>query len=118
MAKPLIQMEAQPPEPWPEMPIESSWIRQGNPVAHGIVITQSNDQKVSSGFWSCTPGEFDWHFEGDEFVHLLEGEVTVTAKTGEAYRLQSGDIAYFASGADTTWHVVATVKKFFVIRTL
>ncbi|MCC7085078.1 MAG: cupin domain-containing protein [Pirellulales bacterium] len=99
------------------MPIEPSWIRQGDPQARGVIVMQSADRKTSSGFWSCTSGEFIWQFAWDEFIYLLEGEVAVTEPDGKTYILKAGNIAHFPLGMQTTWHVIQPVKKFFVIRT-
>ena len=75
MASDKLQTASPNSEPLPPMPIEPSWIKDGNPVACGTVLTQSADKKVSSGLWSCEPGKFEWTFGWDEFVHVLEGEV-------------------------------------------
>ena len=75
----------------PEMPIEPSWIKEGNPVARGTVVTQSEDKKVSSGLWTCEPGKFEWNFSWDEFVHLLEGEVEMEINHAlEDYEVRAG----------------------------
>ncbi|MFP6700882.1 MAG: cupin domain-containing protein, partial [Planctomycetaceae bacterium] len=66
----------------PDMPIEPSWIEEGTPVARGTVLVQSADKLLSSGLWSCTAGKFRWEFGWDEFVHVLEGEVTITEEGG------------------------------------
>ena len=102
----------------PDMPIEPSWIKEGNPVARGTVLTQSDDKRVSSGLWSCEPGKFEWTFGWDEFVHLLEGEVEITEDgTDNTVTLGPGDMAHFPLGMKTHWHVKQAVRKFFVIRT-
>ena len=102
----------------PDMPIEPSWIEEGNPVARGTVVTQSEDKKVSSGLWSCEPGKFEWTFGWDEFVHVLEGEVDITEDgTDYTVTLRAGDMAHFPLGMKTHWHVKTAVRKFFVIRT-
>jgi uncharacterized cupin superfamily protein len=102
----------------PEMLIEPSWIKEGNPVARGTIVTQSEDKKVSSGLWSCEPGKFEWTFSWDEFVHVLEGEVDITEDgTGKTVTLGPGDMAHFPLGMKTHWHVKKPVRKFFVIRT-
>ena len=102
----------------PDMPIEPSWIREGEPVARGTVLTQSEDRKVSSGLWSCESGKFEWTFEWDEFVHVLEGEVDITEDgTDHTVTLGPGDVAHFPLGMKTHWHVRQAVRKFFVIRT-
>ncbi len=102
----------------PDMPIEPSWIKEGNPVARGTVVTQSEDKKVSSGLWTCEPGKFEWNFSWDEFVHVLEGEVDITEDgTDTTITLGPGDMAHFPLGMKTHWHVKQAVRKFFVIRT-
>jgi len=102
----------------PDMLIEPSWIKEGNPVARGTILTQSNDKRVSSGLWSCEPGKFEWTFIWDEFVHLLEGEVEITEDgTDNTVTLGPGDMAHFPLGMKTHWHVRKAVRKFFVIRT-
>ncbi|MFP6751780.1 MAG: cupin domain-containing protein [Pirellulaceae bacterium] len=102
----------------PDMLIEPSWIKEGNPVARGTILTQSDDKRVSSGLWSCEPGKFEWTFSWDEFVHLLEGEVEITEDgTDNTVTLGPGDMAHFPLGMKTHWHVRKAVRKFFVIRT-
>jgi len=118
MATLTIQSAATPTDELPDMPIEPSWIKSGNPVARGTVLTQSEDKKVSSGLWSCEPGEFEWTFGWDEFVHVLEGEVDITEDgTDNTITLRPGDMAHFPLGMKAHWHVKQAVRKFFVIRT-
>ena len=101
----------------PDMPIESDMITAGNPVARGAILTQSEDRKVSSGLWTCEPGEFDWNFTWDEFVYVLEGEVTITEEGGKSYTLGPNDMVRFPLGLKTHWKVTRSVRKFFVVRT-
>ena len=118
MSTGTLQSAPPPAEPLPAMPIEPSWIKDGNPVARGTVLTQSADKCVSSGLWSCEPGRFEWTFGWDEFVHLLEGEVEIREDgTDHALTLRPGDMAHFPLGMKTYWHVKQAVRKFFVIRT-
>ena len=118
MSKLSIKAAKSPSGKLPDMPIDPSWIKKGTPVARGTILTQSADQRVSSGLWSCEPGEFEWTFAWDEFIHVLEGEVTITEDGGgERYTLKPGDMAHFPLGLKTHWNVAKTVKKFFVIRT-
>ena len=101
----------------PEMPIQPDWILEGSPRACGTVLLQSDDKLASSGLWSCTAGKFNWIFGWDEFVHVLEGEATITEDGGETYTLRAGDFAHFPIGLKTEWHVSNFVKKVFTIRT-
>jgi len=108
---------AVPFESLPDMPLDAAQITVGSPVARGAILTQSADKRVSSGYWSCTEGEFDWTFAWDEFVHVLEGRVTMTPEGGQGRMFQAGDTAHFPLGLKTHWHVDQPVKKFFVVRT-
>lgn len=108
---------AKEPSPLPDMPIEPSWIKSGNPVARGTVLTQSGDKKISSGIWSCEPGQFEWTFTWDEFVYIFEGEVTIREEGGPTHTLKAGDMAHFPLGLKTHWDVKKKVRKFFTIRT-
>lgn len=101
----------------PAMPIEPAWIVDGTPDARGAVLLQSADKLISSGLWSCTAGSFRWEFGWDEFVHILEGEVTITEDGGDSYTLRPGDSAHFPLGLRTQWHVPEFVKKSFTLRT-
>ena len=118
MSTATLQSAATPTGALPDMPIEPSWIKDGNPVARGAVLTQSADKRVSSGLWSCEPGQFEWTFSWDEFVHVLEGEVDITAEgSDQTQTLRGGDMAHFPLGMKAHWHVKQAIRKFFVIRT-
>ena len=106
-----------PPDPLPDMPIVPAQITSGNPVARGTILTQSADKKMSSGLWSCEPGEFDWEYTWDEFVYILEGQVTNSEEEGDLYTLGPGDMGRFRRGLKSHWKVTHTVRKFFVLHT-
>jgi|HubBroStandDraft_1064217.scaffolds.fasta_scaffold16893_3 uncharacterized protein len=98
-------------------PIEDSCIEEGSPVARCTTLTQSPDERLSSGLWECTAGKFKVAFSLDEIVTILDGEVTVHEDgEGHSYRLGVGDAAYFPLGLVTHWEVPRFVRKFFVVR--
>jgi uncharacterized cupin superfamily protein len=99
------------------MPINPEWVTEGNPTALGTILLQSEDKKLSMGFWECSPGMFDWTFGWDEFARLSEGEVSISEEAGETYTLIAGDLVHFPLGLKTRWHVKKTVKKIFFLRT-
>lgn len=101
----------------PDMPIEPAWVLEGTPAARGKVLLQSADKLVSSGLWTCTAGRFRWTFTWDEFIHVLEGEVTIQEEGGKKHTLKAGDFAHFPRGLKTEWHVPNQVRKFFTLRT-
>lgn len=118
MASVLLEAASVPTGQLPEMPIEPTWIKEGNPLARGKVLSQTADKCVSSGVWSCEPGKFEWTFGWDEFVYVLEGVVHITEDgTDNTVTLRAGDTAHFPLGMKAHWHVEMAVRKFFVIRT-
>ena len=113
----MIQVASRTTHDLPDMPIEPSWILEGAPRARGRVLVQSADRLVSSGLWECTAGRFQWTFGWDEFVHILEGEVTISQPGGMTVTLKPGDTAHFPLGLKTEWHVPSYVRKVFTVRT-
>lgn len=105
------------PEPLPPMPLAPESILEGRPEAFGRVILQSDDKRVSSGLWECTPGRFTWEFVWDEFVHVHVGHVVVTTQDGQRIELRAGDFATFPRGMKSEWHVLERVRKTFTVRT-
>jgi uncharacterized cupin superfamily protein len=102
----------------PPMPIDPNLFLEGTkPTARGTVLTQTKDKLVSAGFWSCTAGKFKWVYTWDEFVNILEGEVTIREEGGPTHNLKAGDVAHFPRGLTTYWHVPRFVRKYFVLRT-
>ena len=108
---------SEPQGPLPDMPIDPELITAGNPEARGAVLNQSTDKTLSSGLWTCEPGEFDWSYTWDEFVYVVEGEATITEEGGTSYDVGPGDMAHFPIGLKAHWHVKKALRKFFVLKT-
>ena len=89
----------------------------GNPEAQGAVLNQSVYKRLSSGVWSCTAGNFEWHYTWDEFVQILEGEFVIAEASGVSYMLKPGDCVHFPKGLHVHWNVMKTVRKVFVLST-
>ncbi len=113
----VIQFASKVSGDLPDMPIQPSWILEGTPRARGKVLLQSADRKVSSGLWDCSAGRFQWTFTWDEFVHVLEGEVSISQQGGPTVTLKAGDSAHFPVGLKTEWLVPRYVRKAFTVRT-
>jgi uncharacterized cupin superfamily protein len=92
-------------------PINPDWVVAGSPVARAGEIARSTDGTTLSAVWDCTAGTFDWHFGVDETVHIVEGEVEVSAPGFGPRMLRSGDAALFRAGTIARWRVPAYVKK-------
>jgi uncharacterized cupin superfamily protein len=117
MNQPQILTSHPPTGELPPMPLDSSLFLEGTPTARGSILAQSKDKLTSVGFWTCTAGKFKWTYTWDEFVHILEGEVTIREESGATHTLKAGDVAHFPRGLTTYWHVPRFVKKFFCLRT-
>jgi uncharacterized cupin superfamily protein len=92
-------------------PINPDWVLAGSPVARAGEIARSTDGTTLSAVWDCTAGTFNWHFGVDETVHIVEGEVEVSAAGFAPRVLRAGDAALFRAGTTARWHVPAYVKK-------
>ncbi|NTJ44293.1 cupin domain-containing protein [Agrobacterium larrymoorei] len=97
-------------------PINPDWILEGDPQARMANHSRSNDRASYTALWDCTAGKFRWFFGWDETVHILEGEVHVTAEDGSIHVLRAGDVAYFKAGTWATWRVDHYVRKVAFLR--
>lgn len=67
------------------------------------------------GLWRSEPITTPYFFGEDETIHALEGELRIELADGEVVTMQAGDIASFAKGTTSTWTVVSSFKKLFII---
>ena len=100
-----------------DSPLAEELILEGRPKPRIWISAQSPDKKVTQGVWDCTAGRFSWVFTWDEFVMILDGEVTITPENGDPFTLRAGDFCYFPSGLNTLWQVDRYIKKTFTLRT-
>ena len=92
-------------------PIPADWVLEGVPVARVRLLSGSTDGKGSTVMWDCTAGRFNWFYDIDETVCLVQGSVIVKAADGHAQRLRAGDTFYFAKGSRYEWTVERYVRK-------
>ena len=92
-------------------PIEPSWIIEGNPVAHGCNLSTSADGSASTIVWECSEGKFNWFYDFDETILILEGSIVLENDTMPPTRYGPGDVIFFKNGAHAKWHVEGRVKK-------
>jgi uncharacterized cupin superfamily protein len=102
-------------EPLEPAPIPAEWIEAGAPSASSRFLAASGDGGLAAGVWECSAGTFQWHFECDEVVYVLEGGVVVEHE-GQRHVLERGSLAFFPLGARTRWEVATHVRKLFVHR--
>ena len=77
-------------------------IRQRLGNAGGLTDFGANLMRLPPGNWSS---QRHWHSHEDEFVWVLEGELTLITNTGEE-TLRAGDCAAFRSGDPDGHHLV------------
>ena len=92
-------------------PIEPSWIIEGNPDARWCVLSKSADGLASTMVWECSEGRFNWYYDFDETILILEGSIVLESDTMSATRYVAGDVIFFKDGAHARWHVESRVKK-------
>jgi len=98
-------------------PIEPSWIIEGNPVARSCILSQSADGLASTIVWECSEGKFDWYYDFDETILILEGSIVLESDTMRPTRYGPGDVIFFRDGAHAKWHVEGRVRKLAFCRT-
>jgi uncharacterized cupin superfamily protein len=92
-------------------PIEPSWIVEGKPVASACTLSQSADGTATTIVWHCTEGKFNWYYDFDETILILEGSIVLENETMRPKRYGAGDVIFFKDGAHAKWHVDGHVKK-------
>jgi len=92
-------------------PIEPSWIIEGNPIARNALLSRSEDGTASTIVWECSEGKFNWYYDIDETIHILEGSIVLESDTMKPTRFGPGDVVFFKKGAHAKWHVQGHVRK-------
>lgn len=92
-------------------PIEPSWIVEGDPRASSYVLSTSTDGTASTLVWACTEGKFNWYYDFDETIMILEGSIVIESDGMPPKRYGVGDVIFFRDGAHAKWHVEGHVKK-------
>ena len=92
-------------------PIRSDWILEGSPVTRNKLLSGSTDGTSNTYIWDCTTGRFNWFYDIDETVYVLEGSVKVRDHHGITRTLVPGDTAYFPAGSSAEWTVDTYIRK-------
>ena len=92
-------------------PIEPSWILEGNPEARSCLLSTSACGAARTLIWSCTEGKFNWYYDVDETIVILEGSIVLESDGMPPKRYGVGDVILFRDGAHAKWHVENYVKK-------
>ncbi len=101
-------------------PIESDldgWKKiDGNPTMKTWIEYTSADGSMISGWWSATPGTYHATYAAPEYVHMIEGEITITPDGGRPVKIGPGDAFVVESDFSGTWVIEKEVFKHFTIK--
>lgn len=114
--KPRVSFASLSPETLPSVSLPEHEILEGEPDARCAFTAESADEGASAGFWSCGEGRYEFFFDYDEFIYLIEGEVVIHEEDGRARVMKPGDTAHFPQGITTIWEVRKRMTKYFVAR--
>jgi uncharacterized protein len=91
--------------------IDPSWIIEGNPQTQQTVLSKSADWQAWTMIWQCSEGKFNWYYDYDETVLILDGSAIIENEAMPPTRFGPGDVIYFKRGAHAKWHVEGHVRK-------
>jgi uncharacterized protein len=97
-----------------DAPLADGWVLDGDPRPRMKVNATSPGGAISSGVWCCQPSQFTFSYDTDEFIHLIEGRVTVVAGR-HTHQLGPGSTVMFPKGLTAEWTVHEAVRKVFVL---
>jgi len=96
--------------------LEGWSIIEGNPTMKTWVQHTSKDGNAISGTWEATPGTYRATYTEFEFVHLIEGKITITPDGGHPVTVLPGDAFTIEPGFTGIWKIEKPVKKHFCIK--
>ncbi len=94
--------------PWPGTAIS------GDPHTKTWNLHTSDDGKLLAGIWESTPGVWTINYDAWEYCHLLAGRCTIEVRGQAPVELKAGDVFIVETGAQGTWTVHETIRKYYV----
>jgi len=91
--------------------IRPEWIREGTPRARSRIVARTTDDLAFTALWDCSAGRFEWFYDFDETICVLEGGIVLTSAAGERTVLGAGDTFHFPAGSHFEWIVPDYVLK-------
>lgn len=92
-------------------PIPQSWILAGEPAARSKRLAGSSDELAATLMRDCTAGLFNWFYDDDEVIHVLEGSAVIEDAAGMRRQLQPGDTFLFRAGSRYQWTVPHYIRQ-------
>src|SRR6202790_2655769 len=97
--------------------INPGWILEGNPEARNKFLFSSADGTATTWLWDCTAGKFNWFYDIDETVSLIEGSLIIKDHAGGVSHVKTGESIFFPAGSSAEGPVPKHVHKFAILRT-
>lgn len=100
----------------PSSPPPVEYLTGPVPKCQSALAWRSCTGQFYGGIWTSTPySRKKVPYVHDEFMYLLEGNVTFTSVSGEAQTFKAGDAFLICRGASCSWDSQENVKKLYVI---
>ena len=98
------------PSPWPPGADPPSG-------ASAATLELSDDGRVRTGIWECTPGSFASSRDGFcELMHFVAGDATIVdERDGTRHEIRPGSVLFVPDGWRGRWEIRATVRKTYAI---
>jgi uncharacterized cupin superfamily protein len=89
----------------------------GKPLRKTYTHYANADGTVDAGLWECEPGAWriDFADKRDEFFHVLQGRIRITAEAGEAREFGPGMPCLIPAGFKGLFEVLEPVRKIYVM---
>jgi uncharacterized cupin superfamily protein len=68
-----------------------------------------------AGRWASTRGKWRVRYSENEFCHMIQGLVRITALDGRVHQFSAGDSFVVPAGFEGTWEVVEDCVKLYAI---
>lgn len=81
----------------------------------GRDMEATDDERVGSGIWECSPGRWRRQVVQAELCHFLLGKCRFEHDNGEVIEIEAGDSIFFPENSTGIWDVSETVRKTFVV---
>ena len=91
-------------------------VTDGTPSMKTWVQHTSHDGSMISGTWEATPGSYHATYSAYEFVHIMEGEITITPDGGTPVHVGPGDAFVIEANFKGTWKIEKAVRKHFCVQ--
>ncbi len=96
-------------------PIQADWVLSGAPKARNRVLSRSRDRTAITVVWDCTAGAFNWFYDSEETIHVLEGAARLTF-AGQELVIGPGSVVIFPAGSQARWDVDCYIRKLAIFR--